>query len=99
MGQTHQPHTQAVGLPVCIIGQHALVRQGLQKAVERGLGIGAVRQQFGKAHRPTGLGDPVQHIKRLAHCSIAAAVHARHPVLPSLLTGQTIRRIVFNIQD
>ena len=72
MGQPHQPHTQGIGLIIGVIRQHVLMRQRLQKPVQRCLGVRRSSKQIGKAHRRAGISHHIQNIQRLANCSVTA---------------------------
>ena len=70
MGQTHQPQTGRIGLAIGIIGQHALLVEGLNETVKRGLRKTGLIKQFGKPNRPPKGRNLIQHLKCLADGSV-----------------------------
>ena len=95
MGQPDKAQPRRIGLALRVETQHPLARQRLDEPVERGLGVGAVIQQFAEPHGTTKRRHAVQHLKRLAHRTVAlrCAGHAsslarqfREPPVLRLLT-------------
>ena len=88
MGQPDEADAQLVSAGIGVQSQHSLMRQGLQKPVERGLGIVSFDQQIREPHGAAKACHHVQDVQRLADGSVCVSLCAhRFPPRTWLLTG------------